>query len=172
MTVLIGIDPGSRFTGYGIIRSLGNRTEHLDHGCLKTGAESLDRRLKLIFSGLTEVIDVWRPVEMAVEQVFMSRNPGSALKLGHARGAAIVAGVSRGLEVAEYSAKQVKQSVVGTGGADKAQVQHMVRVLLELSETPQEDAADALAVALCHAHTRQSLIKMAGVRSHRRGRLR
>ncbi len=172
MSVIIGIDPGSRITGYGLISSIGNKCEYVSSGCIRVGGGPFSERLKTIFEGLSEVISQFCAQEMAVEQVFMAKNAGSALKLGHARGAAIVAGVSQGLIVSEYSARQIKQSVVGTGSADKIQVQHMVKSLLGLSAAPQEDAADALAAALCHAHTQHSLIKMAGAKSIRRGRLR
>ncbi len=172
MAIIIGIDPGSRRTGYGVISHLGNQSEHIASGCIRTVDEPFSERLKSIFDGLNEVILQFCPQEMAVEQVFMAKNASSALKLGHARGAAIVAGVNQGLVVSEYSARQIKQSVVGTGAADKAQVQHMVRVLLSLRSNPQEDAADALAAALCHAHSQQNLIRMAGAKSMRRGRVR
>lgn len=130
-------------------------------------------RLKQIFDGVSQIIEQTQPTVFAIEQVFMARNPDSALKLGQARGAAIVAAKVAGLQVFEYSARQVKQSVVGTGAADKTQVQHMVKTLLKLVASPQADAADALAVALCHGHTQQSLISMAGQASKTvRGRLR
>lgn len=131
---------------------------------------TLPERLKTIFESLGQLIQTYNPDEMAIEQVFMAKNAGSALKLGQARGAAIVAAVSQGLPVAEYEARKVKQSVVGTGAADKHQVQHMVKALLGLSQTPQEDAADALAIALCHASTQRHLIRLAGVRQFRKGR--
>ena len=118
-------------------------------------------RLQTIFHSLATLIGEYRPGEFAIEQVFMARNPDSALKLGQARGAAIVAAANSGLAVHEYSARQVKQAVVGKGGADKAQVQHMVQVLLALSRKPQADAADALAIALCHAHMSQSVARLA-----------
>lgn len=177
MSVILGIDPGSRITGYGVIRLVGGRLEYLGSGCIRTQGELLAPRLKQIYDGVSEVIAQFRPQLFAIEQVFMARNPDSALKLGQARGAAIVAAVNTGLEVAEYSARQVKLSVVGTGGADKTQVQHMVCQLLKLPASPQADAADALAVALCHAHTLQSLVRMAGrgtgsVQGSVRGRLR
>jgi crossover junction endodeoxyribonuclease RuvC len=121
---------------------------------------------------VTELVELHCPQELAIEQVFMAKNASSALKLGHARGAAIVACVTRGMAVAEYSAKQIKLSVVGTGAADKAQVQHMVKAILKLPAEPQEDAADALAAALCHAHTQHSMIRLVGAKSVRRGRLR
>ena len=177
MSIILGIDPGSRITGYGVIRSLaGGRCEYLGSGCIRTSGDVLAPKLKQIYDGLSEVILQFRPDLFAIEQVFMAKNPDSALKLGQARGAAIVAAVNAGLEVAEYSARQVKQSVVGTGAANKEQVQHMVRQLLKLPGNPQADAADALAVALCHTHTVQSLIRMSGrgtlVQGVVRGRLR
>ncbi len=118
-------------------------------------------RLQTIFHSLATLIGEFRPQEFAIEQVFMARNPDSALKLGQARGAAIVSAANSGLAVNEYSARQVKQAVVGKGSADKAQVQHMVQVLLSLSRKPQADAADALAIALCHAHMSQSVARLA-----------
>jgi len=150
MTIIIGIDPGSRFTGYGVIRWEGNQSHYLDSGCLSMVSYSMPERLQKIFTGLQTIVQRYQPQEAAIEQVFMHQNPGSALKLGQARGAAIVA---LGMTVAEYSARQVKQSVVGYGAAAKTQVQHMVRRLLNISLVLQADAADALAVALCHAHT-------------------
>ncbi|MFC3914514.1 crossover junction endodeoxyribonuclease RuvC [Pseudaeromonas sharmana] len=162
MSIVLGIDPGSRVTGYGVIRTLGGRIEYLGSGCIRMRDGDLGPRLKQIYDGVSEVIRQFSPDLFAIEQVFMARNPDSALKLGQARGAAIVAAVNAGLEVAEYAARQVKLSVVGTGAADKEQVQHMVRQILKLPGNPQADAADALAVALCHAHTLQSLVRMAG----------
>jgi len=120
---------------------------------------------------LCEVIEEYCPQQAAVEQVFMSKSAGSALKLGQARGAAIVAAVNRDLPVAEYEAKKIKQSVVGNGGADKVQVQHMVKQILKLSGIPQEDAADALAVALCHANSHHHLVSIAQAKQFRRGRM-
>lgn len=153
MTIIIGIDPGSRITGYGVIRWQNNQTHHLDSGCLRVATGSLHTRLQDIFSGIRSIIHLHEPVEAAIEQIFMHQNPGAALKLGQARGAAIVA---LGLPVAEYSARQVKQSVVGYGAAEKTQVQNMVKMLLNISGKLQADAADALAVALCHAFARFS----------------
>ncbi|WP_375055416.1 crossover junction endodeoxyribonuclease RuvC [Zobellella sp. DQSA1] len=173
MAIILGIDPGSRITGYGVVRQTGNQMEYLGSGCIRMADDELAPRLKRIYDGVSEIILQFRPGLFAIEQVFMARNPDSALKLGQARGAAIVAAANAGLEVAEYSARQIKQAVVGQGGADKTQVQHMVCKLLNLPGTPQADAADALAVALCHGHTRQSLISMAGqVRGTVRGRYR
>ena len=162
MALIIGIDPGSRITGYGIINWVGNTLEYVDSGCIRIKGDALAERLHQVYQGVTELITTYSPQYMAIEKVFMARNADSALKLGQARGVAIVAGANQGLPVSEYAARQVKLAVVGNGGADKAQVQHMVKALLNLSKTPQADAADALAIALCHAHTEQSLIRMAG----------
>lgn len=177
MTTILGIDPGSRFTGFGVIRVEGSKYHYLGSGCVKIEGEGISHRLQQIFSGLQEVIQMYQPIEVGIEQVFMHQNPGSALKLGQARGAAIVAAAATSIPVSEYSARQIKQSVVGYGAAKKEQVQHMVKVLLNLSGTPQADAADALAVALCHAQSRQSLLKLAvpetkTPRRFRRGRIR
>ena len=160
MSRILGIDPGSRLTGYGIIEMQGPRAIWVNSGCIRIQGEDLASRLKIICLGIQELLDSYQPDEVAVEQVFMHRNPDSALKLGQARGAAISMVATRSIPVSEYSAKQIKKSVVGKGNAAKDQVQHMVKVLLGLSKMPQEDAADALAVALCHAHTRQTLGKM------------
>ncbi len=149
---IIGIDPGSRFTGIGVIDTDGQSTCHVYSGCLRLGDKALPERLGLIFSGVTEVIRLWQPDEMCIESVFMSNNAASALKLGQARGVAICAGVVSQLPIHEYSPKEVKQATVGKGAADKIQVQHMVKVLLNLQGRLQADTADALAVALCHAH--------------------
>jgi crossover junction endodeoxyribonuclease RuvC len=129
----------------------------LTHGVLRLDGDELPPRLGQIFAGLCQVIDDYQPMVMAIEQVFVAKNPGSALKLGQARGAAICAAVSRQLEVAEYTPTRIKQSVVGTGRAEKEQVQHMVQLILNLHERPVADAADALAVALSHAHTGSTL---------------
>ena len=171
--VILGIDPGSRITGYGIIRQIGVRSEYLASGCIRVTGDDLASKLKVIFNGVSEVIAQFQPQQFAIEQVFMAKNADSALKLGQARGAAIVAATQHNLPVAEYSARQIKQSVVGKGSAEKSQVQHMVAHLLRLPAAPQADAADALAVALCHNHTHQSLVKLAGAaRKTVRGRLR
>lgn len=161
MAIILGVDPGSRITGYGIIRTQGRVTEYIDSGCIRVGERPMAERLQVIFQSLGTLIGEYRPDEFAIEQVFMARNPDSALKLGQARGVAIVSAANSGLAVHEYSARQVKQAVVGTGGADKSQVQHMVQMLLGLARKPQADAADALAIALCHAHMSQSLAKVA-----------
>jgi crossover junction endodeoxyribonuclease RuvC len=157
---ILGIDPGSRFTGFGIIEVVGDRITPVHHGVIKAGEGEFPERLGVIFSGIRELIEEYAPGEVAIESVFVSKNAGSALKLGQARGAAMCAAISRDLPVAEYSPRSVKQAIVGRGGADKVQVQHMVMVLLQLKEKLAEDAADALAVALCHQHTQQTLERM------------
>lgn len=175
MSIILGIDPGSRLTGYGVIQQDGRKFTYLGSGCIKAIAagEDLGDRLQTIYAGVSEIIIQFQPTMFAIEQVFMAKNPDSALKLGQARGAAIVAATNTGLSIAEYSARQIKQSVVGTGGADKAQVQHMVKSILKLPATPQADAADALAVALCHAHSYDSISKLSGQATKTvRGRLR
>ena len=172
MALILGIDPGSRKTGFGIINVVGNRHEYITSGVIRLSDQDLPDRLNVIYQSLNEIIAIHCPQYVAVEQVFMAKNAGSALKLGQARGAAIVACVARGLDVAEYSARQIKQAVVGSGAANKEQVQHMVKVLLNLPDIPQEDAADALGAAICHANTQASLINLSGVTKVRRGRLR
>ncbi len=128
---------------------------HVHHVMLNLlAAEDFPKRLKLLLDGLGEAIETWRPDEVAVEKVFMARNPDSALKLGQARGAALCAAVMRDLPIHEYAAKEIKLAVVGTGGADKAQIQHMIGIMLNLHGKLQADAADALAVAVTHAHVR------------------
>lgn len=151
MTIIIGIDPGSRRTGYGVIRLEGNRHHYLASGYLNLTSYLHHERPRQIFLGLQEIIQTYKPHEAAIEQVFMQDNPNSALKLGQARGAAMVA---LDMTIAEYSAREIKKSVVGHGAADKEQVQFMVRRLLNISGDIQPDAADALAVALCHAQAR------------------
>lgn len=158
MTVILGIDPGSRVTGYGIIKDVKNKLYYLDSGCIRTVGESLSQRLLQIYDGICQLMDDYHPDEVAIEQVFMHQNPSSALKLGHARGAAMVASASHRVPVYEYSPREVKQAIVGYGAAQKEQVNHMVMQLLTLSAKPQADAADALGIAICHGHRRKSLI--------------
>ncbi len=172
MSIILGIDPGSRITGFGVIETQGRTLGYVTSGCIRVKDGSLSERLQQIFDGLSEVIRKYKPTEAAIEQVFMSKNADSALKLGQARGVAIVAASSHALDVAEYSARQIKQAVVGHGGADKTQVQHMVTSLLNLSATPQADAADGLAVAICHCNTMQSMVAQLGANKRRRGRVR
>ncbi len=150
---ILGIDPGSRITGYGVIDSDGVRSVYIGSGCIHVRADQMAEKLGIIFREVDRIVQDHQPEELSVEQVFMSRNAASALKLGHARGAAICAVVNHKLPVSEYSPRTIKQAIVGTGAADKAQVQHMVRRLLRLDDELQSDAADALAAALCHAHT-------------------
>lgn len=172
MPLILGVDPGSRKTGFGVINAVSGRLEYVASGVIRIPDHlALADRLKVIYDGISSVIDSHMPNEFAIEQVFMAKSAGSALKLGQARGAAIVAAVTQDLPVAEYEARKVKQSIAGTGSADKLQIQHMVKTLLKLTASPQEDAADALAVAICHANTQASLIRMAGSRQYRRGRL-
>jgi crossover junction endodeoxyribonuclease RuvC len=149
---ILGVDPGLRVTGFGIIEKAGGRLAYVTSGCVRSGAGELSIRLKAILDGLAEVIAANRPGEVAIEKVFVNVNAQSTLALGQARGTAICAAVLAGLPVSEYTALQVKQSVVGKGHAGKEQVQHMVRRLLSLPGDPSPDAADALACAICHAH--------------------
>lgn len=159
MTRILGIDPGSQRTGVGVIDVAANGSlTHIWHGALAVAGEAtFPLRLKRIFDELSAIIETHEPAEAAIERVFMARNPDSALKLGQARGAAICAVVNHDIEVHEYAATEVKQAVVGTGRADKTQVQHMIGLLLGIKGPLQADAADALAIAVAHAHTRSSI---------------
>ena len=156
VTRILGIDPGSVRTGVGIIDvDATGRPTHVFHAPLVlVGAEDFPKRLKLLLDGLGAILDEYQPQEVAIERVFMARNPDSALKLGQARGAAMCAAVLRDLPVHEYAAKEIKLAVVGKGSADKVQVQHMIGVMLNLHGKIQADAADALAVAITHGHVR------------------
>ncbi|OOF69413.1 crossover junction endodeoxyribonuclease RuvC [Rodentibacter caecimuris] len=156
MAIILGIDPGSRVTGYGVIKQSGRRLEYLGSGAIRTSVDDLPNRLKRIYAGISEIIKQFQPDMFAIEQVFMAKNADSALKLGQARGTAIVAAVNQNLPVFEYAARLVKQTVVGIGSADKVQVQEMVTRILRLSDKPQSDAADALAIAITHAHSIQN----------------
>ncbi len=150
---ILGIDPGSRVTGYGIVVKQGPELGFVTCGTIRTAGErDFSRRLLVIFEGLCQVIEQHRPDVAAVEDLFLARNPRSALKLGQARGAAVVAALQRRLAVHDYTPRMVKQAVAGYGQADKEQVQRMVEMLLGLSGSPSSDAADALAVAICHAN--------------------
>ena len=150
MTIVLGIDPGSIKTGFGIVEHYSGKSTYISSGVISLIGNDFAIRLGEIFHSVQELIEEYRPEELAIEQVFFSKNAASALKLGHARGAAIVACASKNIRVFEYSSREIKKAVVGTGAADKFQVQHMVRVLLGLSAMPAEDAADALATAICH----------------------
>lgn len=149
---ILGIDPGSRLTGFGIVDAGPRATAYIASGAIKTADGEFPERLRIIFSSVSELVAEYRPDVVAVESVFMARNASSALKLGHARSAAICATFQLGIEVHEYAPRAIKQAIVGTGGASKPQVQHMVQSLLQLDGPPSADAADALATALCHAH--------------------
>lgn len=150
---ILGIDPGSRITGYGLVEVSGGRIRYLASGCVRPRAKAFPERLAEIYTGIRSVISEHGPEVLAIEQVFVARNPDSALKLGQARGVAIAAAVQCGLPVHEYAARTVKQAVVGSGRAGKEQVQHMIRAILDLPGAPAPDAADALAIAICHVNT-------------------
>ncbi|CAJ0991927.1 crossover junction endodeoxyribonuclease RuvC [Pantoea sp. Nvir] len=158
MAIILGIDPGSRMTGYGVIHQAGDQLTYLGSGCIRTNTPKLSARLKLIYSGVSEIITQFSPDDFVIEQVFMAKNPNAVLKLGQARGAAIVAAVNLNMPVFEYAARKVKQIVTGTGCAEKIQVQHMVSILLKLSSNPQVDAADALAIAITHCHVSKKTV--------------
>ena len=151
---ILGLDPGSRRTGFGVIECRGSQLLALAHGCLNVASAAPAARLRLIFEGLKALMSEHLPAEVAVERVFVSRTPDSALKLGQARGAALCA-IPAGVPVFEYAPRAIKLAVVGSGAAEKFQVAHMIRTLLALGERPAADAADALAVAVCHAHARR-----------------
>lgn len=156
MSRILGIDPGSRITGYGVVDITPTGVRYVASGCIRIQAEEFPARLKQIFDGISEIIALYQPRQMAIEQVFMHKNADSALKLGQARGAAICATLNQDLPVYEYAARQVKQALVGKGNADKQQVQHMVKILLSIQGEMQIDASDALAISLCHHHYQQT----------------
>ena len=173
MTIILGIDPGSRITGYGLIKESNHTLEYIDSGCIRTSPEDeLSQKLLQIYDGICQLMDHYSPTEVAIEQVFMHQNPSSALKLGQARGVAMVAAASHRVKISEYSAREIKQTVVGYGAADKDQVNHMVVHLLALSSSPQSDAADALAIAICHSHMCHGLSAMGKQGTSRRRRRR
>ncbi len=171
MIRILGIDPGSQITGYGIIDTTGNHSKHVDNGIIRVDGKNLAEKLRIIYEGISELIDEFNPQEFSIEKVFMNKNADSALKLGQARGVAIAAAATHKLDVYEYTANQVKQSTVGKGHAAKEQVQHMVKILLNLPEVPFTDASDALAIALCHAHLREGVLRLKGVTGVKHGRL-
>jgi len=152
---ILGIDPGSRLTGFGVVDFDGDRALYIASGTVKSIDGAFADRLRQIFESVGGIVDEFRPDIVAIESVFMHKNPGSALKLGHARSAAICATFAYGVEVHEYAPREIKQAVVGTGAATKEQVQHMVVSILTLDGVPAPDAADALATALCHGHQRR-----------------
>jgi len=152
---ILGIDPGSRITGVGVICATGSDLKYVYSESIKLPKADLPVRLKDIYAKVQTIIAQTRPDIVSIEKVFLAKNPQSALVLGHARGAAMLAAVNNELPVVEYSATEIKKTVVGRGRADKTQVQHMMRVLLGLRVAPEEDASDALAAAVCHAHHQQ-----------------
>ncbi|MBE8215291.1 MAG: crossover junction endodeoxyribonuclease RuvC [Endozoicomonadaceae bacterium] len=155
MTIILGIDPGSVITGFGVIQISHRKPYYIASGCIQPKTICFFKRLEDIHSNLTQLIAEYQPNEISIEKVFMSKNPDSALKLGHARGVAILAAIQQFIPIYEYAARAIKQAVVGKGSAEKKQVQHMVTALLSLNQTPKTDASDALAAALCH-HYHQS----------------
>lgn len=165
MRRILGIDPGSRVTGYGVIESDGSRSIHVASGCIRLSGDDFPQRLGQIFRQLAAVVADYKPDEMAIEQVFMGKNAASALKLGQARGAAICACVTAEIQVFEYTPRMIKQSLVGSGSADKDQVQHMVKHILNLNQKMAADESDALAVALSHAHSNTTLQQLHRSRS-------
>jgi len=167
MIRILGIDPGSRLTGFGLIETSGNRSICVTTGCIRTEGTNLASRLKHIHLDISSLIEEFAPEEVAIESIFMHRNADSALKLGQARGAALSAVAVQNLPVHEYTPSQIKKAVVGKGNASKQQVQHMVKVMLALPGQPQADAADALAAALCHGHMRNQPIPVASRRGGR-----
>jgi len=149
---ILGIDPGSRLTGFGVVDFDGDRAVYVASGTVKSIDGAFADRLRQIFESIGSIVGEFRPDVVSIESVFMHKNPGSALKLGHARSAALCATFEHGCEVYEYAPREIKQAVVGTGAASKQQVQHMIVSILELDGAPAEDAADALAAAICHGH--------------------
>lgn len=172
MSIILGVDPGSRKTGFGVIQQQGRKQIYIASGVIRLPTDApLSERLNILFESLVTVISQYQPDEMAVEDIFISKNASSALKLGHARGVILVAGGQNNIPIAEYEARKVKQAVTGSGAAAKEAVQHMVKTMLKLPGTPQEDAADALAVALCHAQYRLNPLAQSNSAKFRRGRL-
>jgi len=163
MARILGIDPGSRLTGFGVIDETATGYQYIASGCLRIKGDNFPLRLKQIFAGISDVVEEYQPTEMAIEQVFMHKNADSALKLGQARGAAICAVQLFDIPVYEYAARQVKQAVVGKGSADKLQVQHMIKILLGITGTLQIDASDALGISVCHANYQQTHRRLSGV---------
>ncbi len=161
---ILGIDPGSRITGFGIIEWDGRNVVYIESGCIRVSDRPMPARLAEIFDSLTQIIHHFKPAEAAIEQVFLAHNVSSALKLGQARGAAIVAIARANIPLSEYSARQAKLAVAGNGNADKKQVQYMIKHLFKLSVSPPADAADALGIALCHLHNSEGIHKIQPVK--------
>ena len=166
--IILGIDPGSRRTGFGVIDVSQGSPRYIDSGYIRIQADTLAQKLAQVYAGISDIIARHVPAEVAIEQVFMAKNPDSALKLGQARGSAIVCAANHGLPVHEYAARLVKQCVTGHGGADKEAVQRLVASTLRLEGLPQSDAADALAIALTHFYTQRGLVRRGGTASARR----
>ena len=164
---VLGIDPGSLRTGYGIVDCIDGAEKHVASGCVRTTGTSLALRLRHIHEQVTLLVERYEPDEVAIERVFMHRNADSALKLGQARGAALSAAVAGGAAVYEYAPRAIKLAVVGTGAADKAQVAHMVQVLLAIAKPDTADISDALAIALCHAQARRTAGRLAALETAR-----
>lgn len=159
---ILGIDPGSRLTGFGVLDFSGDKASYVASGSIASASGEFSERLKLIFQSVSEIVDEYRPDVVSIESVFVHKNAGSALKLGHARSAAICATFGHAIKIFEYAPREIKLAVVGTGSASKDQVQHMVVALLSLQGAPSPDAADALAAALCHGNRQQFASKVAG----------
>jgi len=157
LTRVLGIDPGSRVSGYGVVDQTSNGIRYIASGCIRMQQDSMPDRLKKIFDGVSELINIYQPDQVAIEQIFMHKNADSALKLGMARGAIMCATMQQNLPIYEYAARQVKLALVGKGSADKHQVQHMIKVLLGIQGEMPMDASDALAIAMCHIHHQQSM---------------
>jgi len=160
---ILGLDPGSITIGYGVIQINNMQQQYIASGCIKVAKQTAwPQRLKQIYQDILLLIEAYEPEQVAIEQVFVHKNPATALKLGQARGAMMVACSCQDLPIAEYAARHIKQAVVGYGNAEKSQIQHMVQVLLKLTAAPVTDAADALAVAICHANIQRVAIKLKG----------
>ena len=157
MLRILGLDPGSRVTGYGVVDKGQSGVRYVASGCIRVGNGAMAGRLLEIHRHVTELVDTYTPHEVAIERAFMHRNPDSALKLGQARGAALCGACHSGAAVFEYAPRAIKQTITGTGAAEKRQVQHMIKALLAVEGKIGSDAADALAIALCHAHHRGGL---------------
>ena len=174
MSLIIGVDPGSRKTGFGVIETVSKSSSQIKYvtsGVIRLPSGPLPERLGVIFDNISQLIDEFNPQQMAIEEVFLARDPSAAIKLGQARGAAIVAGIKKNLVIGEYSPRTIKKSVVGNGGATKDQVQHMIKTILNLPSSPAEDAADALAAAICHAQTSSFGLNSEGLLHYSKGRL-
>lgn len=152
MAIILGVDPGSQITGYGIIRTENNKLYYIDSGCIHPAKREFSTRLLEIFNGISQLMQFYQPDEVAIEQVFLHNNVNSALKLGHARGVVLAAVANYNKKIFEYAPRAIKQAIVGYGAAHKKQLKYIVIKLLMLNKSPQADAADALAIAICHSH--------------------